>query len=252
MTTVLSIENLSFSYEPNSEVLTNISFSVKAGESIAVIGANGAGKSTLLLHTNGSHPCQRGRVVIDGVPVEHKNIAHARKHVGLVFQDPDDQLFMPTVEQDVAFGPKNMGLSSEEIESRVLQALNAVDALSLRKRMPHKLSGGEKRRIALAAVLAMHPRLLVFDEPSAHLDPRARRRFIQLLKTLPQAKIIATHDLDMALELCERTIVLHNGAIAFDGKTAAAFESSVDLEHWNLEKPLGMQHCPKCAAVENQ
>jgi cobalt/nickel transport system ATP-binding protein len=248
MTTVLSIENLFFSYEPNSEVLTNISFSVKAGESIAVIGANGAGKSTLLLHTNGSHPCQRGRVVIDGVPVEHKNIAHARKHVGLVFQDPDDQLFMPTVEQDVAFGPKNMGLSPEEIESRVQQALNAVDALSLRKRMPHKLSGGEKRRIALAAVLAMHPRLLVFDEPSAHLDPRARRRFIQLLKTLPQAKIIATHDLDMALEICERTIILHEGRIVFDGDTSEAFANDEALMKWELEKPLRMQGCPRCTS----
>jgi cobalt/nickel transport system ATP-binding protein len=252
MKPIIAFENLCFSYDDQPDVLSNVSFAIKEGESVALIGANGAGKSTLLLHTNGIHCGHRGRVTIGDMPVNPKTLAHARQKVGLVFQDPDNQLFMPTVEQDVAFGPKNMGLPTPEIERRVNESLAMVDSLALKKRFSHKLSGGEKRRVALATVLAMQPELLVLDEPSAHLDPRSRSRLIATLKALSHAKLIATHDLDLAWDLCERTIILHQGRIVFDGKTSQAFDDDEALLRWELEKPLRLHECPQCASFRRQ
>jgi cobalt/nickel transport system ATP-binding protein len=247
MNTIIAFEKLSFAYEAGNNVLTDVSFSVAEGESVALIGANGAGKSTLLLHTNGTYSATKGQVIVVNEPLALSTLSHARQHVGLVFQDPDDQLFMPTVEQDVAFGPRNMGLSSHVIVERVQEALAMVDAAPLAKRSSHKLSGGEKRRAALATVLAMRPSLLVLDEPSAHLDPRSRTKLITTLRGLSYTKIIATHDLDLAWDLCERTIILHEGKVVFDGKTLDAFSDEANLLRWELEKPLRLQGCPRCS-----
>lgn len=246
MNEIIAFDHVHFSYESGHEVLSGISFSVRAGESVAIIGPNGAGKSTLLLHTNGTHLATRGQVRVLGQGLSGNSLSHARRSVGLVFQDPDDQLCMPTVEQDVAFGPSNMGLAGPAVEERVREALGAVDSLGLRKRFSHKLSGGEKRRVALATVLAMRPELLVFDEPSAHLDPRSRTRLIELLMGLPQAKIIATHDLDLAWDLCERVLVLKAGRIVFDGGAAEAFSNEEALHGWDLELPMRQHGCPRC------
>ncbi|MGE5839517.1 MAG: energy-coupling factor ABC transporter ATP-binding protein, partial [Deltaproteobacteria bacterium] len=167
------------------------------------------------------------------------------------FQDPDDQLFMPTVHDDVAFGPLNLGLPAEEVESRVINALAVVDGLHLKGRPPYKLSRGEKRAVAIASVLSMSPDILVMDEPTSDLDPRARRKLIELLRTFKHTKIIATHDLDMVADLCERTIVIYNGRVTADGPTLQVFENQAVLSESHLEKPLGMQGCPVCSGSES-
>jgi cobalt/nickel transport system ATP-binding protein len=249
-TPLLTFQDVCFRYDDGHEALSHVSFKVHTGESIALIGANGAGKSTLLLHTNGTHIATAGSVFVGAETITPKNLTTARQTVGLVFQNPDDQLFLTTVEQDVAFGPQNMGLSAAQVEARVAEALAATNTTALRKRFSHKLSGGEKRRVALATVLAMDPDVLVFDEPSAHLDPASRRRFINLMKTMPHAKIIATHDLCLALDICERTVVLHNGSIVFDGKTTEVFANPETLYRWDLELPLCLGERP-CVPPKN-
>jgi cobalt/nickel transport system ATP-binding protein len=243
----LAFRDVSFEYEKGCKALSSVSFGVCAGESVAVVGPNGAGKSTLLLHANGTHFATTGSVLLHGETLGRKNVEIARRSVGLLFQDPDDQLFLPTVEQDVAFGPINMGLGPREVEERVGTALEAVQGTLLRKRFSHKLSSGEKRRIALATLLAMKPDVLVFDEPSAHLDPASRRRFCELVKTLPQAKLIATHDLDLAWELCRRTLVVFEGRVVFDGSTTDILGDAARLRGWNLELPLRLQGCSRCS-----
>jgi cobalt/nickel transport system ATP-binding protein len=170
----------------------------------------------------------------------------------MVFQDPDDQLFMPTVFDDVAFGPLNLGLPAEEVETRVMDALETVGVPHLKHRPPYKLSGGEKRSVAIASVLSMSPDILVMDEPTADLDPRARKRLIELLKTFKHTKIIATHDLDMAVDVCERTIVVCEGRVTADGSTLKLFQDEALLERSNLEKPLRMQSCPICSARDKK
>ena len=170
----------------------------------------------------------------------------------MIFQDPDDQLFMPTVFDDVAFGPLNLGLPLEEVEKRVMSALETVGKSHLKDRPPYKLSGGEKRSVAIASVLAMSPDMLVMDEPTSGLDPRARRRLIELLKTFTHTKVIATHDLDMAVDVCERTIVLYEGCVTADGSTLNLLEDEALLERSGLEKPLGMQSCPVCGANDKK
>jgi cobalt/nickel transport system ATP-binding protein len=165
----------------------------------------------------------------------------------MVFQDPDDQLFMPTVYDDVAFGPLNLGLSAQDIDTRVTNALATVGAGHLKNRPPYKLSGGEKRAVSIATVLSMSPDILVMDEPTANLDPKARRQLIELLKTFKHTKIIATHDLDMVIDICERTIVMHNGRVTADGPTMEIFKNDVLLEESHLERPLRIQGCPVCS-----
>jgi cobalt/nickel transport system ATP-binding protein len=244
---IVEVESLAYRYPDGTQALGNISFRVTHGESVAVIGANGAGKSTLLLHMNGYLTPQQGQVRIGDFPLTKENVADIRKTVGMVFQDPDDQLFMSTVYDDVAFGPLNLGVPPAELDMHVTDALTRVGALHLKDRPPHHLSGGEKRAVAIATVLSMGPSILVMDEPSANLDPGARRRLINLLQTFAHTKIIATHDLDMALDLCGRTIVLHQGEVRADGPTRDIFTNDTLLAECHLEKPFSMQGCPVCS-----
>lgn len=245
---IVAAENLSYAYPSSKRGITDISFCITHGESVAVVGANGAGKSTLLQHLNGFLEPARGTVRIGDYPITRQNLRTVRRSVGMVFQDPDDQLFMPTVFDDVAFGPLNLGLPPEEAEKCAVQALERVGAGHLRNRPPYLLSGGEKRSVAIAAVLAMSPDILVMDEPSSNLDPMARQRLIVLLQSFQHTKIIATHDLDLAMDVCQRTIVLHNGRITADSATMDIFQNEALLETSGLARPLRMQGCPVCGA----
>lgn len=245
----ISVVDLEFAYPDGTRALDGVSFEVSHGESIALAGANGAGKSTLLAHLNGLLHAQHGNVRIGGAPVTSSTLSDVRKTVGMVFQDPDDQLFMPTVEQDVAFGPLNLGLPAEDVEARVVDALERVGALALRERPPYRLSGGQKRAAAIATVLAMEPSILVMDEPTSGLDPRARRRLIGLLRSFEHTKIIATHDLDMAVEVCERTIVLSGGTVVADGPTLEVFADEPRLGDWGLERPRALMRCESCGTL---
>ncbi len=240
---------LDFTYPDGTVGLEKVSFRITHGESVALVGANGAGKSTLLLHMSGCLLPTGGSLQVGDWPVTKKTVATIRRSVGMVFQDSDDQLFMPTVFEDVAFGPMNLGLGPEQVEAVVEDALQRVAAGHLKDRPPYKLSAGEKRRVAIAAVLAMSPAILVMDEPSSSLDPRSRRELMELLKSFEHTKIIATHDLDLALELCPRTIVLGEGRVLADGPTADIFADAAVLSQSRLEKPLSMQTCPRCGGT---
>jgi cobalt/nickel transport system ATP-binding protein len=241
---MIEVRNLSYSYPDGTPALSGVSFDVRNGESVAIVGENGAGKSTLLLHLNGTLPAESGEVVVDGTPIDRAGVKNVRRAVGFVFQEPDDQLFMPVVADDVAFGPLNMGLSSEEVEIRVAESLSRVGALGLRDRPPHRLSAGEKRAVAIASVLSMNPKILVMDEPTSSLDPRGRRELIELLRTFAHTKIVASHDLDFVLDLCERTIVIHGGRVLADGVTVDILQNDALLAESRLERPLRMQGCP--------
>lgn len=246
---IVEAKGLAYTYPDGTKALKNISFLITHGESVALVGANGAGKSTLLMHLNGHLLPGRGTLRVGDFPLAKETIHNIRRSVGMVFQDSDDQLFMPTVYDDVAFGPLNMGLPSDVIRERVTATLETVGVLHLINRPTHRLSGGEKRAVAIATVLSMSPDILVMDEPTSNLDPRSRRRLIELLKSFKHTKIIATHDLDMVLDLCERTIVIKEGEIAADGKSADILNNKILLEDSNLEKPLCLQGCPVCGAI---
>ncbi len=235
---IIEIKELSFAYPDGTEVLKNISLEIAKGESVAVVGANGTGKSTLLLHFNGCLFPNKGDVFIAGNLINKKTIQDIRRMVGMVFQNPDDQLFMPTVFEDVAFGVLNLGLSKSEVKKRVEEALEVVGALDLKNRSPYKLSGGEKRAVSIATILSMSPEIMVMDEPTSNLDPRSRRNFIALLNKFSHTKIIATHDLDMAFDVCKRTIILHNGQIKADGLTKDLLRDKELLLENGLELPL--------------
>jgi len=241
---IVEAKDLYFTYHDGTPAIRGVNFRITHGESVAVVGANGAGKSTLLHHLNGSIVPQRGEVRIGDFPVTKERLKEVRRTVGMIFQNPDDQLFMPTVFDDVAFGPLNCGLPHDEIEIRVDEALAKVGALNLKNRSSTRLSAGEKRAVSIASVLAVSPDILVLDEPNSDLDPRARRRLIELLKTFNHTKIIATHDLDMVLDLCPRTIILAEGKILADGNSLDIFMDEALLKKSNLEKPLRMQECP--------
>ncbi len=243
---LVEVKDLAYSYPDGTSVLNGVSFRLTHGEAVAIIGANGAGKSTLLLQLNGCLFPQAGTVRIGDFPLNKGTLPYVRRTVGLVFQDPDDQLFMPQVYDDVAFGPLNLGLPPEEVEARVMQALATVGAAHLKDRPPYRLSGGEKRAVAIAAVLSMSPAILVMDEPTASLDPKTRRQLIELLKTFKHTLIIATHDLDLVLDLCARTIVLKDGMVMADGPTLEILQDQELLDSCSLEKPLCMQGCPVC------
>ncbi len=223
---IIEIESLSYNYPDGQEALRDISLAVNAGETVAFIGPNGAGKSTLLLHLNGILRSGNGTVRVFGLPVEEKHLKEIRRRVGLVFQNPDDQLFSPTVFDDVAFGPISMGCSEEEVRQRVKRALEQVGMSGHERRSPHHLSLGEKKRIAIATVLSMSPEILVIDEPTSNLDPRGRWELIELLRGLlqhrqpePTALVIATHDLEMVQALCQRAILLDKGQMVADDLT---------------------------------
>ena len=235
---MLHIENLNVVYPDGTEALKGVDLHVAERESVAVVGANGAGKSTLLLSIVGINAPSSGTIRVGGVEVNKDSLREIRARTGIVFQNPDDQLFMPTIYDDIAFGPRNYGLSEDEVKERVTDVLGALHAMHLKDKMPHKLSYGEKRVAAIGSVLAMRPSLLLLDEPSSFLDPKARRNFIKLLGDLALTKVIATHDLDMALDLCERAVVLKQGRAFADGKAEDVLLDKGLLEESGLEMPL--------------
>ncbi len=238
---IVEAVSLEYAYPDGTKALDGVNFKIIHGESVGVVGANGAGKSTMLLLLNGCLTPSSGIVRIGDFPLTDKTLKDVRKRVGTIFQDPDDQLFMPTVYDDVAFGPLNMGIPVEEIRNRVETALIMVDAIHLKNRPPYRLSGGQKKAVAIATVLSMTPDILLLDEPSSGLDPKSRRQLIDWLKTFKHTKIIATHDLDLVLDVCERTIVINGGRMAADGMTKDIFSDIRLLEDNHLEKPLNMQ-----------
>lgn len=245
---IIDASDLRYRYPDGTEALRGVTFRVLPGESVALVGANGAGKSTLLQHLIGTVFPSSGALEVGGHPVDPSHLPELRRRVGMVFHDPDDQLFMPTVAQDVAFGPQNLGLAPAEVEARVRGALETVDALALAKKPPYRLSAGEKRRVAIATALAMEPEILVMDEPTSGLDPRSRRHLAELLKVFGHTMVVATHDLDLVLDLCPRTLVIHEGTLMADGPTREIFRNEQLLATCRLEKPLSMQGCPICGA----
>jgi cobalt/nickel transport system ATP-binding protein len=238
---IIEFDNVSFAYPDGTETLKGVNFRIVHGESVGIVGANGAGKSTLLMHMNGFLMPSGGSVTIGDLQMNTKTRVEVRKKVGLVFQNPDDQLFMPTVFDDVAFGPLNLGLSPEKVRERVHEALATVGGLALKDKPPHHLSSGQKSAVAIASVIAMQPDILVMDEPGSSLDPKSRRYLINLLKAFRHTKIIASHDLDFILDVCERCIVIKEGMIAADGPAVDILSDRKLLEENNLELPLSLQ-----------
>lgn len=220
MNRLLEFENVEYSYPSGIKALDNISFSMNPGERVALLGLNGSGKSTLLLHTNGLLLPMQGEVTVNGEPTSVKELRRIRQRVGMVFQNADDQLFMPTVWDDVTFGPSNMGLSKEEIDSRANRALESINCMHLKDRSPLQLSGGQKKLVSIATVLSMNPELLVLDEPTSGLDYAAVRDFIDVMSALPHSILMSTHDVELSKKLCSRAIVLDEGKIIYDGSIA--------------------------------
>lgn len=242
----VELNEVSYTYPDGNKALEDVSFLLGHGESVGIVGANGAGKSTLLSVLTGIVFPQKGTVRVGDIPVNKKTLEEIRRSVGLVFQEPDDQLFMTSVYDDVAFGPRNYRLDEEEVHTRVMQALEEVGIAHLKDRPPYKLSGGEKRLAAVAAVISMKPDILIMDEPTASLDPKARRKLMNILKGFSHTKIITSHDLDMIMEMCSRTIVLKNGRIAADGDTKEILRNEKLMDDCGLEIPLSLQNCPVC------
>ena len=235
----IKVRNLSFSYPDGTRALRNVSFEIGRGEKVGIIGPNGSGKSTLLLHLNGILR-GKGEVRILGKVVNKANLKEVRKKVGLVFQEPDDQLFSPTVFDDVAFAPLNEGLSAEEIRRRVKEALQKIGMIGYENRSPHHLSYGEKKRISIATVLSYDPEILALDEPTSNTDPKNRRRLINLLKGIAKTIVIATHDLDLVLDVCPRSLIINQGEIRAQGKTEELLTNPQLLEANDLELPLSL------------
>jgi len=239
---IIESKNVYFNYPDATEVLKDISFRILHGESVGLIGANGTGKTTLLMNLNGQLLPTKGWISIGEVPLTKKTRQEIRKRVGFVFQRPDDQLFMPIVYEDVAFGPANLGLSLEAVDERVKNALETVGCVHLSDRPPHRLSEGQKAAVAIATVMAMDPDILLMDEPASNLDPRARRQLINLLKRFEHTKIIASHDLDLIFDVCKRCIVIKDGKITADGSAEVILSDKILLEENGLELPLSRQN----------
>jgi cobalt/nickel transport system ATP-binding protein len=233
----VDVQHLHFSYPDGFEALHGVDLRIARGERVALVGPNGAGKSTLMLQLNGILRPSHGTVAVAGSVIDRSTVKRVRAEVGLVFQDPDDQLFSPTVFEDVAFGPIHMGAPREEIHDRVERALAAVGMTGFERRVPHRMSLGQRKRVALATVLSMDPSILVFDEPSAGLDPRGRRELIALLASLPQTQLVSTHDMRLVAELFPRTVVMDGGLIVADGPTDAILSDDALLEAHGLERP---------------
>lgn len=240
MSAGISIRGVEFTYPDGRQALHGVDLDVGAGERVALLGPNGAGKTTLALHLNGILEPGAGSISVAGVPVVDEHHREIRRMVGLVFQDPNDQLFMPSVREDVAFGPANLGLTGDELARRVDAALEVVSGGDFADRPPHHLSGGEKRRAALATVLSMEPDVLVFDEPTSGLDPAGRRELIVTLATLPMTQLVITHDLPLALELCPRSVIMNGGRVVADGPTGTLLADADLLAANSLELPFGM------------
>ena len=240
---MIRFENVTYAYPGEKPILKDLSFTISEGEQVGLIGANGAGKSTLMKAALGLITCE-GRITIDGVEVNRENIAKVRKSLGYVLQDSDNQMFMPTVLEDMIFGPVNYGLSRDEAEQVADKVLEDMDMSYLKHRHNHKISGGEKRMAAIATILAMRPKVMLMDEPSTALDPQNRRMLINTLNSLPVTKIIATHDLDMVLETCDRVILLHHGKLAADGPAEEILRNRELLEGNHLELPFCLAGVP--------
>jgi cobalt/nickel transport system ATP-binding protein len=238
---IVEFKNVSFRYPDGTDALRDISFRITHGEAVGIIGANGAGKSTLLLHMNGSLMPTSGTVNIGDLYLTRQTRQEIRRKVGIVFQNPDDQLFMPTVYEDVAFGPLNLGMDEAAVRERVEVALNLVNSFELRNKPPHHLSCGQKSAVAIASVMAVEPDILAMDEPAANLDPKSRRLLINLLKTFTHSRIIASHDLDLILDVCQRCIVIREGMVVADGQSREILSNRTLLEANNLELPLSLQ-----------
>lgn len=236
---VLEIEGLAYAYPDGRQALFGVDLVLGRGERVALLGPNGAGKTTLVLHLNGIHSAGAGSVTVGGMPVRDPHLPEIRRRVGIVFQDPDDQLFMPTVHDDVAFGPANLGIRGTELEDRVAHALRAVGMSEMADRAPHHLSFGQRRRVAVATVLAMDPDILVLDEPSSNLDPAARRELAQILQSLEITVLMVTHDMPYAAQLCERSVILSGGIVAADGPTHEILSDHDLLTEHRLELPYG-------------
>lgn len=242
VTNSLSIKDLAFAYPDGNQALFGVNLEIAPGERVALLGPNGAGKTTLVMHLNGIHAAQHGEVLVAGIKIntdEKESLKDIRAKVGIVFQDPDDQLFMPTVREDVGFGPYNLGQRGEELENTVRNALDRVGMLEFIDRAPHHLSFGQRRRIAVAGVLAMQPEILVLDEPSSNLDPASRRELAEILKSLKITLLMVTHDLPYALELCPRSVILSDGKIVEDRATKELLQDSNTLGKYRLELPVG-------------
>jgi cobalt transport protein ATP-binding subunit len=233
----IDLEHVHFRYPDGFEALRGVELHVGPGEKVALVGPNGAGKSTLMLQLNGTLRPEHGSVRVAGMAVSKDTIRRVRAEVGLVFQDPDDQLFSPTVFDDVAFGPLHMGLPADEVHRRVERALAAVGMAAFAHRVPHRMSLGQRKRVALATVLSMDPSILVFDEPSAGLDPRGRRELIRLLRTLDQTMLVSTHDMRLVAEVFPRVVVMDDGLVVADGPTAGILADEALLEAHGLEAP---------------
>jgi cobalt transport protein ATP-binding subunit len=235
----LLVEDVAFAYPDGHQALFGVDLRIDPGERVALLGPNGAGKTTLVLHLNGILRAGRGSISVAGLPVTKANLREIRSRVGIVFQDPDDQLFMPTVGEDVAFGPRNLGLPEPEVAARVAEALQQVGMAGFADRPPHHLSFGQRRRVAVATVLSMHPEILVLDEPSSNLDPAGRRELAEVLEALPVTLLMVTHDLPYALQLCGRSVVLDDGVVVADGPTRELLADAALLGAHRLELPYG-------------
>jgi cobalt/nickel transport system ATP-binding protein len=241
MTAALTLRDVAYCYPDGTDAVRGVSLSVEPGERIALLGPNGAGKSTLILHLNGVLRPSAGEIAVSGVALADDTVRDVRGRVGLVFQDPDDQLFMTTVYDDVAFGPLNMGLPQAEVDRRVHEALHAVGLADTASRASQHLSFGQRKRVALATVLSMSPDLLVLDEPSSNLDPRARRQMVELLSSLATTMVVATHDMDLAWELCGRAVIMDAGTIVADGPAAELLADEALLQAHGLELPPALR-----------
>lgn len=243
---MVEFEQIGFSYEKKEEILHEVSLSIYRGETIGIVGANGAGKSTLMKLMTGLLNPSQGRVMVGGLQVMPKNLKAIREKIGYTFQDPDNQLFMPSVYEDVAFAARQAGKSEEEIKVIVHEALVEVGAEHLVNKASYKMSGGQKRLVTIATVLASHPEVLILDEPTVGLDPWSRRKLIRLLEAREETKIIASHDMDMTLELCDRIIVLYDGRVQAQDTPSRIFADKQLLCDNHLELPLRLQGCPVC------
>ena len=242
MSSALSFQGVDFTYPDGTRALAGVNLEVPPGGRVALLGPNGAGKSTLMLHANGILMPTSGRVMVESTPVVPANLRLVRTRVGLVMQDPDDQLFMTSVAEDVAFGPRNMGLGESQVRERVQTALEAVGLPEIGQRTPFDLSFGQKKRVALATVLAMSPTILVLDEPTSNLDPRARRAMLGLLSGLQATLVVASHDMDLAWELCEEAVILDQGRVVAQGPCASLLRDHALLEAHGLEPPAAVRY----------
>lgn len=251
---IVEFKDVYFTYPDGTEALKGVTFRITHGDAVGIVGANGAGKSTLLLHMNGTLMPTKGTIAIGDIQLDKRTRTEIRKRVGVVFQNPDDQLFMPTVFDDVSFGPLNLGLTKDKVIERVNEALNIVGCYNLKDKPPHHLSLGQKRAVTIASVIAMQPDILVMDEPTANLDPKSRRQLIKLLNGFEHTKIIASHDLNLILDVCKRCIVVSNGIVMADGNSEDILSNRQLLEENNLELPLswGKHWCSRDPEFCNQ